>query len=121
MSAPNLKSLTTVTIASAYGYPTDSQSDLIPALSTGHALSVEAIYVTNKHATSSGAISVIHRHGGVSPPDDVYLAANRTISIKTQVNLLGGKPVYMTEGDSLVMVASAPSIFDVEAPYSDMS
>lgn len=121
MSAPNLKSLTTVNIDTAYGYALDTQTDLIPAVTTGHALSVEAIYVTNKHATSSGAISVIHRHGGASPVDDVYLATNRTISIKTMVNLLGGKPVYLAEGDSLVMVASAPSIFDVEAPYSDMS
>jgi hypothetical protein len=117
MAAPNLLALTTVQVDTAHANATTSAADLIAAITTGHARKIESIIATNIHATVIGEITVWHRKGGTD-----HMIANATrVPLRSSVNLLLGSPLYLAEGDSLKIQASANSNIHVTAPYADMT
>ena len=117
MANPNLLALTSIKNDTAILEVTTSAADLIAAVATNHAFLVEAIFAANIHATVVGWISVIHKRSGT----DHYITYQQRIPLKTTINVLLGKSLYLFEGDSLRVLANASSNVTAEAPYSDMS
>ena len=117
MAAPNLLALTTVNIDTAILEVTDSTTDLIAAVATGHAINVEAVFCANIHASVVGWITVIHKKGGTE-----HKVVNQLrVPVKTTLNALLGKPLYLAEGDSLRVVANASNNIACFAPYSNVT
>lgn len=116
MAAPNLLALTTRTIDTAIADATTSVADLIAAITTGHAFSVEAVFCSNYHASLAGYITVIHKKGGT----EHIIVGKLRVSAGQMLNALLGKPLYLAEGDSLRIQADANSVFTCFAPYSDV-
>lgn len=121
MTAPNLKSLTSVYADSQHGFPTTTEAVLIDTVPVGHTYVVSAIQVTNVTAATSAGITIKHVGGEGSPTSTAHLAYKRTVSGKTSVNVLLGKELYMEEGDQLKMIATVDSTLEVVASYSDMT
>lgn len=117
MAAPNLLALTTIKAQTAILEATTSETDLIAAVTTSHAYNVEAIYCSNIHATVVGWVTVIHKQAGT----DHQIAHQTRIPVKTTINALYGKPLYLAEGDSIRIIANQASNVAVFAPYTDMS
>lgn len=115
MTAPNLTALTSATIDTVTGYPTTSESDLVPTVGSGEAIEVKAVNVSNVSDTSPATYTLkLYRASG-SPPEVIRMPKARTISIHTTVNVLQSV-IYLAEGDKLRHLASANSIFEVAAP-----
>jgi len=117
MAAPNLLALATVYIDTAVLAATATETDLIAAVATGKAVSVEAIYCANIHATDSGWVTVILTKTAVNRT----ITYQQRIQVKTTINPLLGRPLYLAEGDSLRITANAASNVYVTAPYSIMN
>lgn len=117
MSAPNLLALTTRTIDTAIALATTSVADLIAAVASGHAYSVEAVFCSNYHASTAGYITVIHKKGGT----EYKVVGSLRVSAGQMLNALLGKPLYLAEGDSLRIQADADSVFVCLAPYSNVN
>lgn len=117
MTTPNLLSLTTVTVDTAHLDATNTAADLIAAVTTNHAIKVEAIYATNVHATAIGWVSVWHRVGGVDKP----IALQERVPLRSKINVLIGGPLYLDEGDSLKVEANASNNVHVAAPFADLT
>jgi hypothetical protein len=114
MAAPNLLALTSLKVDTAILMATTSETDLIPAITTNFIGNVDAVFAANIHPTVVGWCTLIHKKGGVD-----YTFANQTrIPVKTTVNLLLGKPLYLAEGDSLRVIANANGNIIVFAPRS---
>ena len=114
MAAPNLISLTTVNIKTAILAGPTSVTDLIAAVASGKAVNIEAVYCSNIHASLAAYATVIHKQGGTE-----YKIANRQrVSTNQTINVLLGKPLYLEEGDSLLVQADAVSTLIFFAPYS---
>jgi hypothetical protein len=119
MSAPNLKNLTTVTAdTTAFDCTSTTMADVVGAVATGHVKVLGAIYVTNYDTTIQAYVTVVHKKGGV----EYEVACNRAVAVKTTVNLLLGKELYLAEGDSLrVKVGSSGQTVKLLVPWSDMT
>lgn len=127
MSRPNLMQLTTTVIGSALVNVGTGETTIIPdprfvdtVVPVGHSIQVDAVYVTNKHAITQGSVTLtLYRSG--SPSGVVYLAYKKQVSIRTMVNLLNGKQLYLSEGDYLTIKDDHASVMDASAPYVDMT
>lgn len=117
MAQPNLIALTSVKITTAILEATNTETDLIPALATGHSAIVEAIFCSNIHATVVGWATVILKRSGT----DHEVAHQLRVPVKQTVNALLGKPLYLFEGDSVRIIANASSNIAVFAPWADES
>ncbi len=127
MSEPNLLELTVSRANTASVNVTTVEQVIIPdpesgnvVVPTGHLYAVDAVYAANVHASSPGYATLKHYKGG-SPASVVFLAKKRLISIKSMVNLLGGKPLYVGEGDYVTIKAELNGTLDADAPYADMT
>ena len=117
MATPNLLALVTVNIATATLAATASEQDLFDAVATGKAVAVDAIYCANSHATATGWVTVVYRKALV----DYTITFQQRIQVKTTINVLLGRPLYLEEGDSVKVTANAVSNVHVTAPYSIMN
>lgn len=117
MSAPNVLALTTIVADTAYLAATNTETDLIGAVATGHVYNVGAIFAANVHASVVGWVSVWLKKSGTE-----HQIANQTrIPVKTTINILLGKSVYLAEGDSIRVQANQSSNVAVAAPFENMS
>jgi hypothetical protein len=116
MAAPNLLALTSVKVDTAILNATTTETDLISAITTNFIGNVDAVFAANIHPTVVGWCTLIHKKGGV----DYIICYQTRIPVKTTVNLLLGKPLYLAEGDSLRVIANASSNINVFAPRSIM-
>lgn len=118
MAAPNIAgSSVTVTGETWVLAATNTETDIIAAVATGHCVRVEAVYASNIHASTNGWVSLIHRRGGVSYRITYQLA----VPIGTSVNLLGGRILYLEEGDALRATANQSSNIEVIATGEDIA
>jgi hypothetical protein len=120
MSAPNIASPTTINGKTAHLSATNSEADIIAAVTTGHAIHVQAIYAAN--ATTNGAtpgwISIWHKSGGTEYP----VCGLRTIMpANAAINLLDGKVLWLEEGDSLRAQSDGSGTVVLNVPYADFS
>lgn len=116
MANPNWKALTHLYIGSANLALTTSYQDLIAAVPSGEAMTVEAIFVSNIHASKTGRVTVVHRKGGTDYP----VAYNRTVAVRSNINVLLGKPLYLNEGDSVKILAFENSTLVAVAPTTQV-
>src|SRR5690242_6533907 len=113
MAAPNLLSLTTINGKTAHLAATNTETDLIAAVTTSHVVHVQAVWAANIHASTVGWVSMWHKAGGTE-----YQMANQiTVPLNAAINLLDGKELYLEEGDSLRIQVNASSNISVNAPY----
>lgn len=117
MAAPNLNAVTTVNIDTAAALATVTMADLIAAITTGHAFNVESVNVANVHASLAGHITVVYKKDGT----EYRICKAQRLQTGQNLNVLLGKPLYLGEGDSLRIQADADSIFEVTAPYTDVT
>lgn len=116
MAAPNLTSPTSVIGKTAHLALTNSATDVIAAVTTGHVYHVSAIYAANKTAAAH-ICTVYHKAGGTSYEIiyQVSIPANSTL------NVLDSKALWLEEGDSLTALSDASSQIVINAAYEDMS
>jgi hypothetical protein len=118
MAKPNLAaSALTVNIDTAILNPTNTMTDLIAAVATDHAITVDAVFACNIHASERGWITLVYKTGGT---EYAIQKEYEGIAPGQMHNLLLGKPFYLDEGDSLRVQANQSSNFTVTAPYSDI-
>ena len=119
MSAPNLKSPTTITGKTArYAVTATLAAALTNASSSGKALKINSILCANVDGSNSADISITIYDGST----DRYIA--KLISVQTKApQILCSKETYfyLEEGDSIRAVASAASDLELVIGYEDIS
>lgn len=116
MSAPNLTSLTSVIGKTAHLALTNSASDVIAAVTTGHVYHLSAVIAANKTAAAH-IVTVYHKAGGTS----YEIVYQLSIPANASLNVLDGKSLWLEEGDSLTALSDASSQIVINAAYEDMS
>lgn len=127
MARPNLMQLTTTVIGTAMLNVGTSETTIIPdprygdtTVPTGHSIQIDAVYVVNKHSITQGSVTLtLYRSG--SPSGVVFIAYKKQVSLRSMVNLLNGKQLYLTEGDYLTIKDDHASVIDASVPYVDMT
>jgi hypothetical protein len=115
MAAPNLASSTsTVTGKTAVLAATNTMTAVLAnAAASGTCCRVEAVYASNIHATLAGWVTVTHFRSSA----DVRICYQLPVPLNGSFNLLGGRILYLEEGDSLRVQANASSYIEVVVPY----
>ena len=81
-------------------------------------LKVNALYAANIHASNSGTITVdVYRS---STAYRIANAINVTINA-VYMAIQKDSPIYLEEGDSLRLTASAASVFEAVCSYEELS
>jgi len=119
MSAPNLKSPTTVTGKTVgYAVTTTMAAALSNASSSGKALKVNSVYCANVDGTAAADISLQVWDGTTG----FELAHTITVPADaTQVLVTREAYIYLEEGQSLRAQASAASDLELVISYEDIS
>lgn len=117
MAAPNIISATTITGKTAVqAVGTSATAILTNSASSGKVLKVNALYVSNVDGTDNADVDV-----------DIYRSSTayhiaKTISVPADATIdLLSKPIYLEEGDSLRLTASAASDLEAVCSYEDIS
>jgi hypothetical protein len=119
MTAPNLKSPTTITGRTArYAVTTSLANALANSAASGKALKINSIFCANVDGVNTADISVSIYDGTT----DRYLA--KTIAVPadaTQIISTKETYFYLEEGDSIRAVANAAGDLDLIIGYEDIS
>jgi len=119
MTAPNLKSPTTITGKTArYAVTASLAAALSNSAASGKALKINSIFCANVDGTNAADISVSIYNGTT----DFYLA--KTIAVPadaTQIISTKETYFYLEEGDSIRAVANAASDLELIIGYEDIS
>ena len=108
MAAPNLLNPTTITGKTAV--------QAVGTSSSGKALKINALYVSNVDGTNNAEINV-----------DVYRSSTayhigKTITVPADATLdVISKPIYLEEGDTLRLTANAASDLEAVCSYEEIS
>ena len=119
MTAPNLKSPTTITGKTArYAVTASIAAALSNASSSGKVLKINSILCANVDGTNAADISVSIYDGST----DRYIAKVISVPAKaTQILCAKDTYFYLEEGDSIRAVASAASDLELVIGYEDIS
>ena len=118
MTAPNLKSPTTITGKTARYAVTASLATALAAPGTGKTYKINSIFCANVDGTNAADISVSIYNGTT----DFYLA--KTIAVPadaTQVISTKDTYFYLEEGDSIRAAANAASDLELIIGYEEIS
>lgn len=121
MAVPNLKSATLVVNpeCALLALTSTSMTDIVTAVPTNHSYAVEQIAVTNTGSVSA-SVTIVINDGG-SPATEYELAKNRTVAVKTSVNIALGRAHLLNEGHSIRgLVLTSGMAVAVVVPYTDM-
>lgn len=117
MAAPNIASLTTITGKTAVqAVGTSATAIVTNSAASGKVLKVNALYVSNVDGTNNAEINV-----------DVFRSSTayhigKTIVVPADATLdVISKPIYLEEGDSLRLTASAASDLEAVCSYEEIS
>lgn len=117
MAAPNLQSPSSVLGKTYVLAATNTETDLIGAVATGHCVRVEAVFASNVHATNVGWVTLLHKRSATT----YRITTQLSVPVTASFNLLGGRILYLEEGDSLRVTANASSNIEVVATGEDVS
>jgi hypothetical protein len=118
MAAPNIASASAnVNGKTNILQATNTETDIIASIATGHCARVEAVYATNIHASATGWVTLVLKRGGTS----YRVVFQLSIPPNNSVNLLGGRILYLEESDALRIQANASSNIEAVATYEDVS
>lgn len=117
MAAPNIVNVTTITGKTAVqAVGTGATAIVSNSAGSGKVFKVNALYVSNVDGTNLADINVDIFRSSVA-----YHIA-RTISVPADATLdVISKPIYLEEGDSLRLTASAASDLEAVCSYEEIS
>jgi hypothetical protein len=117
MAAPNMLNPTTITGKTAVQAVGISATAIVTnSAASGKVIKVNALYVSNVDGVSDAAISVDVFRSSVA-----YHVA-KTITVPADATLdLVSKPIYLEEGDTLRLTASAASDLEAVCSYEEIS
>lgn len=117
MANPNLLSLTTVTAKTAVQAITTTATDIVTnSAASGKAIKVTALYISNVNGTAPADVTVDLYRGSTA-----YRIAS-TVSVPEDALIdLVSKTIYLEEGDSLRLTASANSYLEAVCSYEEIS
>jgi len=117
MAAPNIVNVTTIIGKTAVQAVTTSVTAIVTnSSSSGKVFKVNALYVSNVDGTSSASVSV-----------DLYRSSTayhiaKTVVVPADATLdVISKSLYLEEGDSLRLTASADSDLEAVCSYEEIS
>ena len=117
MSAPNIVNVTNINGKTAVASVTTSASDIVAnASDSGLVLKVNALYISNIDGTNAATVTVdLYR-------SSVAYAIVSTVSIPANSTMdLISKALYLEEGDSLRLTASADGDLQAVCSYESIS
>jgi len=118
MTAPNLKSPTTITGKTARYAVTDSLATALAAPGTGKTYKINSIFCANVDGTNAADISVSIYNGTT----DFYLVKTLTVPADaTQIISTKETYFYLEEGDSIRAIANAASDLELVIGYEEIS
>jgi hypothetical protein len=117
MAAPNIVSVTTITGKTAVqAVGTSATAIVTNSASSGKVFKVNALYISNVDGTNNADINV-----------DIYRSSTayhiaKTISVPADATVdIISKSIYLEEGDSLRLTASATSDLEAVCSYEEIS
>ena len=117
MAAPNIISATTIvgkTAVQAIG--TSPTAIVTNAGSSGKALKVNALYISNVDGANNADVNVDLYRSSTA----YHIAKTLSVPADATVDMLS-KPIYLEEGDQLRLTASATSDLQAVCSYEDIS
>ena len=117
MAAPNIVGVTTITGKTAVQAVTTSATAIVTnSAASGKVFNVNALYVSNVDGTSAADINV-----DIFRSSTAYHVA-KTVSVPADATLdIISKSIYLEEGDSLRLTASADSDLEAVCSYEEIS
>lgn len=117
MAAPNIVNVTTITGKTAVANVTTSAASIANnAAASGKVFKVNALYISNIDGTAAADINVELLRSSVS-----YFVA-KTVVVPADATLdVVNKAIYLEEGDSLRLTASANSYLQAVCSYEEIS
>ena len=117
MAAPNIVGVTTITGKTAVQAVTTSATAIVTnSAASGKVFKVNALYVSNVDGTSAADINV-----DIFRSSTAYHIA-KTVSVPADATLdIISKSIYLEEGDSLRLTASANSDLEAVCSYEEIS
>ena len=117
MAAPNIVGVTTITGKTAVQAVTTSATAIVTnSAASGKVFKVNALYVSNVDGTAAADVNV-----------DIYRSSTayhvaKTVSVPADATLdIISKSIYLEEGDSLRLTASANSDLEAVCSYEEIS
>ena len=117
MAAPNIVNVVTITGKTAVQAITTSATAIVTnSAASGKVFKVNALYVSNVDGTSAADINV-----DIFRSSTAYHVA-KTVSVPADATLdIISKSIYLEEGDSLRLTASADSDLEAVCSYEEIS
>ena len=117
MAAPNIVNVATITGKTAVQAVTTSATAIVTnSAASGKVLKVNALYVSNVDGTSAADINV-----DIFRSSTAYHIA-KTVSVPADATLdIISKSIYLEEGDTLRLTASANSDLEAVCSYEEIS
>ena len=117
MAAPNIVNVTTILGKTAVQQVTTSATAIVTnAADSGKVFKVNALYVSNVDGTSAADVNV-----DIFRSSTAYHVA-KTVSVPADATLdVISKSIYLEEGDSLRLTASANSDLEAVCSYEEIS
>ena len=117
MAAPNIVNVTTILGKTAVQQVTTSATAIVTnAADSGKVFKVNALYVSNVDGTSAADVNV-----DIFRSSTAYHVA-KTVSVPADATLdVISKSIYLEEGDSLRLTASADSDLEAVCSYEEIS
>lgn len=117
MAAPNIVNVTTITGKSAGLAVTTTATDIVSNDSdTSNVIKVNALYVANVDGSAAAGITA----SVVKNRTPYHLAFTMTVPADSTVDILS-KPIYLEEGDSIRLTASADGDLEAVCSYEVIS
>lgn len=117
MAAPNIVSVATISGKTAVQLVGTSATAIVTnAAASGKVVKVNALYVGNVDATTAYDLTVDLYRGAVA----YRLAPTISVPAKASLDVLS-KSIYLEEGDTLRLTASAASKLEAVASYEEIS
>lgn len=117
MAAPNIISATTITGKTAVqAVGTSATAIVTNAGSSGKALKVNALYISNVDGTNNASIDVDIFRSSTA----YHIAKTVTVPADATIDLLS-KPIYLEEGDALRLTANEVSDLEAVCSYEEIS
>ena len=117
MSAPNIVSVGTITGNTAVLAITTSATAIVTnSAASGKVLKVNSLYIANIDGTNSATVNVDLYRGSTA----YHLAKTITVAADSTLDLLSNS-IYLLEGDTLRLTASANSDLEGVCSYEDIS
>lgn len=117
MAAPNIVSVTTITGKSAVlAVPNTATAIITNSAGSGKVIKVNALYVGNVDTATAYDLTVDLYRSSVA----YRLAPTISVAAKSSLDVLS-KAIYLEEGDTLRLTASAASKLEAVASYEEIS